>query len=173
MRAIIFCCFLAVNMPTVFAQPQGALPKPCSTVPEYRQFDFWLGEWEVYAVNGNKAGQSRISMILDSCIILEEWTGGGGFSGKSFNTWNAVKRQWQQTWVDNVGGTTHFLSGKSEPGKITFLADNEIGRDGKTFKRKLTFYKLSDEKVRQHGERSNDGGQTWATEYDLEYRKKK
>jgi hypothetical protein len=112
-------------------------------------------------------------MILDSCIILEEWTGGGGYTGKSFNTWNAAKRQWQQTWVDNVGGTTHFLSGKSEPGKIIFLADNEMGRDGKKFIRKLTFYKLSDEKVRQHGERSNDAGQTWTTEYDLEYRKKK
>lgn len=172
MRALIFCCLLTAMLSTGFAQTQSGLQKPCATVPEYRQFDFWIGEWDVYGLNGKIAGHSRISMILDSCIILEEWTGGSGYTGKSFNTWNAAKKQWQQTWVDNAGGTTHYLSGKSEPGKIIFHADNEVGSDGKTFKRRLTFYKLSNAKVRQHGERSDDGGKTWTTEYDLEYRKK-
>ena len=148
-------------------------PRPCSTQPEYRHFDFWLGEWEVYGLNGKQAGKSKISMILDSCIILEEWTGTSGLTGKSFNTWNAASRQWQQTWVDNAGGTTEFLRGKAETGKITFYADNVKGNDGKTFLRKLTFFKLSDDKVRQFGERSDDNGKTWTTEYDLEYRKKK
>src|SRR5687768_1567119 len=151
MLKTLLCCLLAAAFSPAFAQTAPARQRPCSTYPEYRQFDFWIGEWEVYGKNG-KAGQSKISMILDSCIILEEWTGGGGFTGKSFNTWNAATRQWQQTWVDNSGGTTEFLRGKGEPGKITFFADNVIGPDGKTFLRKLTFYKLSDEKVRQHGE---------------------
>lgn len=172
MRKMLLCFLLTASITAAIAQTGGTMPKPCSTNPEYRQFDFWLGEWEVFATNGNRAGQSRISMILDSCIILEEWTGGSGFTGKSFNSWNAATKQWQQTWVDNAGGSTEFLRGKAETGKITFFADNVTDRDGKKFHRKLTFYKLSDEKVRQHGERSNDGGQTWATEYDLEYRKK-
>ena len=46
---------------------------PCSG-PEYRQFDFWIGEWEAFGPNGQKGGDSKISLILDSCIILEEWT---------------------------------------------------------------------------------------------------
>jgi len=46
---------------------------PCSD-PVYRQFDFWLGQWDVYSPKGKKAGDSKISLILDSCIILEEWT---------------------------------------------------------------------------------------------------
>lgn len=29
---------------------------PCST-PEYRQFDFWAGSWEVYAPNGQMVGR--------------------------------------------------------------------------------------------------------------------
>lgn len=170
----LFCCFLFMTIISfAAAQTAPAQQRPCSTYPEYRQFDFWIGEWEVFGKNGNKAGQSKISLILDSCIILEEWTGGGGFTGKSFNTWNAATHQWQQTWVDNVGGTTEYLRGQAEPGKITFFADKVMGNDGKNFLRKLSFYKLSDDKVRQHGERSNDGGQTWTTEYDLEYRRKK
>lgn len=171
MRVILLCCLLIAAVSTATAQSQTSQPRPCSTNPEYRQFDFWLGEWEVYGAKG-RAGQSKISMILDSCIILEEWTGAGGYTGKSFNTYNAATRQWQQTWVDNVGGTTEYLRGKGEPGKMTFFADKVVGRDGKAFQRRLTFYKLSDDKVRQHGERSADGGKTWTTEYDLEYRKK-
>lgn len=172
MRAILVCFILSITISTAVAQ-NAPQQKPCSIYPEYRQFDFWLGEWVVYDLNNKVAGQSKISMILDSCIILEEWTGAGGFTGKSFNLWNSATRQWQQTWVDNVGGTTEFLRGKADPGKITLFADKVVGSDGKNFLRKLTFTKLSDDKVRQHGERSDDGGQKWATEYDLEYRRKK
>ena len=86
---------------------------PCS-LPVYRQFDFWIGEWEAFGKNGKKAGDSKISLVLDSCIILEEWTSasasqGVRYAGKSFNTYNALTKQWQQTWVDNVGGSTEYL----------------------------------------------------------------
>ncbi len=150
---------------------------PCNK-PIYRQFDFWIGEWEVFGVKGQKAGDSKISLILDSCIILEEWTSANAmqgviYKGKSFNTYNVSTGQWQQTWVDNVGGSTEFLRGEATEGKITFYADHVKDAKGNEFLRRLTFYKLDDNKVRQHGERSTDTGKTWATEYDLEYRRKK
>ncbi len=156
---------------TVFAQKL-----PCSK-PPFRQFDFWIGEWEVYGVKGAKAGDSKISLMLDSCVILEEWTSAGAqqgliYTGKSYNSYNAATRQWQQTWVDNTGNTTEFLRGEGSEGKIIYYADKVGGTDGKTFMRRLTFTKLSNEKIRQFGERSDDGGTTWTTEYDLEYRKK-
>lgn len=151
---------------------------PCSD-PVYRQFDFWVGDWEAFAPNGNKGGDSKISIILDSCIILEEWTSAGTtqqgikYKGKSFNTYNKSNKQWQQTWVDNVGGSTEFLRGEGSDGKIVFYADKVVGPKGEVFMRRLTFTKLSNDKVRQFGERSNDEGKTWVTEYDLEYRRKK
>lgn len=150
--------------------------KPCSK-PEFRQFDFWLGEWEAYGLKGTKAGDSRISIMLDSCVILEEWTGvpsqGFTYSGKSFNSYNAATKQWQQTWTDNTGNTTEFLRGEGGKGKVVYYADKVTGPKGESFMRRLTFTKLSDDKVRQFGERSDDAGKTWSTEYDLEYRRKK
>jgi hypothetical protein len=151
--------------------------KPCS-LPVFRQFDFWVGEWEAFAPNGNKGGDSKISIILDSCVILEEWTSAGVqqgliFSGKSFNMYNVATKQWQQTWVDNTGNTTEFLRGEGADGKIVYYADKVTGPDGKNFMRRLTFTKLSNDKVRQFGEMSNDEGKTWVVEYDLEYRRKK
>jgi len=150
---------------------------PCTTNPLYRQFDFWIGEWQVYGKNGKKAGDSKIELILDSCIILENWksansTQGIFYSGKSFNTYNGSTKQWQQTWVDNAGGTTEFLEGHYENNKMIFLTKPfQFNKDTVAIRR-LTFYKLEINKVRQHGEISKDDGRSWTTEYDLEYRRK-
>ena len=116
--------------------------------------------------------------MLDSCVILEEWTSASSqqgltYSGKSFNMYNVATKQWQQTWVDNTGNTTEFLRGTGSDGKIVYYADKVMDPKGKYFMRRLTFTKLSNDKVRQFGERSDDEGKTWTTEYDLEYRKKK
>jgi hypothetical protein len=151
--------------------------RPCAS-PNYRKFDFWIGEWEVFNVNGRKAGDSKITLILDSCIILEEWTSantvsGLRYAGKSFNTFNAASGQWQQTWVDNVGGSTAYLKGQFADNKIIFKTDPfPFTRDTIAIRR-LTFYDLGKDKVRQHGEISKNNEGTWATEYDLEYRRRK
>ncbi len=170
MRIVLLLFVLAFN--TVAAQQQ--LPKPCSADPVYRQFDFWIGDWDVYALNGKKAGESKIELILDSCIILENWkSAGSNYAGKSFNTYNAQTKQWQQTWVDNVGGSTEYLQGKFENNKMVFLTTSfPFSKDSMAIRR-LTFYNQSREKVRQHGEITKNNGNSWVTEYDLEYRRKK
>ncbi|MEP7171363.1 MAG: hypothetical protein ABI855_18485, partial [Bacteroidota bacterium] len=38
---------------------------PCSASSEYRQFDFWIGEWNVTDTKtGNPAGKSKIELLL-------------------------------------------------------------------------------------------------------------
>lgn len=164
---ILISQFLAISL---LAQ------RPCSA-ENYRQFDFWIGDWDVYAKNGNKAGNSKISLILDSCIILEEWTSANStqgliYSGKSFNTYNAATRQWKQTWVDNVGGSTEYPQGSYKDNKMVFITDPFPFRKDTMAVRRLSFYNLAADKVRQHGEITKDNGGTWSTEYDLEYRRK-
>ncbi len=155
----------------------GLAQLPCSK-PEFRQFDFWIGEWEAYGIKGAKAGDSKISVLLDSCVILEEWTSasvnqGIRYAGKSFNTYNAATKQWQQTWVDNVGGSNEYLLGKFESNKIIYTSSPfSFSKDTMAI-RKMTFTNLSPTKLSQHGEISKDKGVSWTTEYDLEYRRKK
>jgi len=155
----------------------AAQQRPCSS-PVYRQFDFWLGEWEAFATNGQKAGDSKISLILDSCIVLEEWTSatisqGIRYAGKSFNTYNSATKQWQQTWVDNVGGSNEYLEGQGGNNQIIFKTKPfPLSKDTMAIRR-LSFSKLSADKVRQLGEISKDNGNSWSTEYDLEYRRRK
>lgn len=172
-----FSISLLLSLIQLSSYSQTAPKLPCSR-PEYRQFDFWIGEWEAFGKNGQKAGDSKISLILDSCIILEEWTSasvnqGIRYAGKSFNTWNTDTKQWQQTWVDNVGGTNEYLQGKFEDNKIIYTSSPfPVSKDTMAI-RKMTFTNLSPEKLRQHGEISKNNGISWTTEYELEYRRKK
>jgi len=171
MKKVLFCIISICLINTTQAQKL-----PCSN-PVYRQFDFWIGEWEAFGPDGKKAGDSKISLILDSCIIFEEWTSasvqpGLRYAGKSFNTWNAATKQWQQTWVDNAGGTNEYMQGKFENNKIIYTSTPFKFNKDTMATRKMTFTNLSTNKLRQHGEISKDNGTTWATEYDLEYRRK-
>jgi|GEM_PF-567808 len=150
---------------------------PCSDGP-YRQFDFWIGEWEAYAPTGKKGGDSKISLMLDSCTILEEWTSAGlqngfRFAGKSYNMYNAAQKRWQQYWVDNTGNITQYFNGRYEAGKMVVQTDNQKVNDTLWQVQKMTFFNLGPDKVRQFGETSNDNGKTWVTSFDLEYRRKK
>jgi ketosteroid isomerase-like protein len=162
-----------------FASCINTLPAqqlPCSN-PVYRQFDFWIGEWEAFGTDGLKAGNSKVTVILDSCIILEEWTSatvqrGLRYAGKSFNTYNASSKQWQQTWVDNAGGSNEYLLGKFINNQIIYSSTPfKFSKDTMAI-RKMTFTNLGSGKLRQHGEISKDNGISWSTEYDLEYRRK-
>jgi hypothetical protein len=150
--------------------------KPCDANPKHSEFDYWIGEWEVYDLKGNIAGYSKVSKILDNCVLLEEWTSNGTqqglvFSGKSFNSYNANTKQWQQNWVDNTGGSNEYLTGYFENNAMYFKSRSFI-INGKKSVRSITFFKLPNGNVRQLGKISNDEEKTWVTEYDLEYRNK-
>lgn len=173
MQKLITLIILSMTLSAVHAQ-NGKLP--CSR-PEYRQFDFWIGEWEAYAPTGKKGGDSKISLMLDSCTILEEWTSTGlqnglRYAGKSYNMYNAAQKRWQQYWVDNTGSITQYFNGHYEEGKMIVQTENEKVNDTLWQIQKMTFYNLGSDKVRQHGETSSDNGKTWVTSFDLEYRRK-
>jgi hypothetical protein len=177
MKHVFYVIIALFNFIQVNAQ-QLPSASPCTTNQIYRQFDFWIGDWEVYNLKGNKAGESKISLILDSCVILEEWTslpipGGFIFKGKSFNTYNGLSKQWQENWTDNVGGNTNYIYGQYADGNIVFTTDPWQYAKDTLAVNKLTFFNLGADKVRQLGELSKDKGRTWSTQYDLEYRRKK
>ncbi|HET9292745.1 MAG TPA: hypothetical protein VFO06_00505 [Gemmatimonadales bacterium] len=73
------------------------------TAPSYRQFDFWIGEWEVRQADGALAGANVIDTLLGGCALRERWSGSRGGRGTSLNSWNRIDRRWHQIWVDDSG----------------------------------------------------------------------
>ena len=137
--------------------------------PEYRQFDFWLGDWTVADPAGKPEGTNRVTLIQDGCVLQEHWRGTDGSTGTSFNVYNATTRRWHQTWVDNSGGLL-LLDGGLSAGAMV-LSENRRLRDGSTAIERITWSKLGPRKVRQLWERSKDSGKTWRVVFDGIYRR--
>lgn len=143
---------------------------PCKFGDEYRNFDFWLGEWNVEA-QGRQAGTSKVELILDECVIFENWTGASGYNGKSFNLYNSALEKWQQLWVDN-SGTVLIFTGEFKDGNLEYYGETPQG-NGTTVLQKLFFYPMPDGRVRQLWQQSTDGGKNWSVAFDGMYSKRK
>ncbi len=142
---------------------------PCKHAREHAQFDFWIGEWDVF-VGPNRAGTSRIEKSAEGCLVVEHWTGTSGQSGKSLNFYLPREKRWRQTWVGADGDVAEFV-GVFDSGELRFSASSWTST-GEPFFRRLTFSPRREgavTKVRQLGEISKDGGRTFVVEYDLLY----
>ncbi len=164
---------LTVGETTIVRPPSdasmtAAAPKPC-TSPEYRQFDFWLGNWEVVEA-GKTAGGNRITSILAGCAVREEWKGASGLSGTSLNMWDSAKKRWSQTWVDDKGNVL-LLTGGRQGAKMVLEGEKPQGAG--TVRNRITWSPIAGGHVRQLWETSTDGGKTWATAFDGDYGPKK
>ena len=153
----------------------AAQPAPtygCAT-PESKQFDFWVGEWEAnYAAADGKVAKSRnrVTRILDGCAILEEFSGAPGtkLNGHSVSTYDRNARQWKQTWVDNTASYLDFKGGMEE-GRMVLARDAE--REGKKFRQRMVWQDVRPEAFKWLWQRSDDGGATWATQWEIDYKR--
>jgi uncharacterized protein DUF1579 len=161
--------------------------RPCADAPEHRQLDFWIGEWEVTPAAGPAAGpgagsspapgppaRSRIELVEDQCVISETYTNAGGYSGRSLNAYHPDRKHWEQFWVDNKGAIHHYV-GQLRNGNMYYEAEGvrAAGPSSPLAKVRMTFFPQGPDQVRQLGEQSTDGGQTWTTTYDLIYKRRK
>jgi hypothetical protein len=153
-----------------FAQAPTTPAKLCDANPEYRRFDFWVGEWDVTA-GGRQAGTSSIQLILNNCLIFENWTGARGYIGKSFNFYNTQTKKWNQVWVDGSGQNIQF-EGEFRQGNLYYTATT-LDADGMKTLHKLTFFNQGRDQVRQLWEQSTDAGKTWSVAFDGAYKRKK
>lgn len=164
-RAAILVVSLAISAWPAAAQEPDR--KPC-TDPERRAFDFWLGEWDVFNPQGQKAGANRIESILNGCALLENWTGSRGGAGKSLNFFNAATRRWEQLWVADAGGV-HKYTGEFKDGAMRFEHGEHIQPGGARVRGRMTLTPLEDGRVRQLIEQSKDEGKTWTVWFDGTY----
>ena len=168
--------FLAAATGAASAQtspPPAVAPKPPACVaPEHRQFDFWLGDWDVRNASGKLLGQNRITRMHNDCVLFENYRA-GEFSGSSLNVYDVDRKAWHQTWVDSSGGLL-VIEGGFRDGKMILAGEtvDAAKPDGKVDNR-ITWQPLPDGRVRQLWETSTDKGATWTTTFDGYYAKQK
>jgi len=142
----------------------------CMNMAEYRGFDFWLGEWNVFNTQGQQVGTNKVVLLADGCIVEENWESAGGGVGKSFNFYNPTTRKWHQSYMDNAG-SNWMMDGELKEGVLRYEGAI-FSPTGKVLVH-MTFYNLGPDKVRQTAETSSDDGKTWTPVWDGMYIRKK
>jgi hypothetical protein len=135
------------------------------------QFDFWLGEWDVFdfsgGVQGDLAGTNRVECLFGGNVIEERWSGVGGLEGVSLSSYFALDGLWHQTWVDSSGDRLE-LAGLLRHGAMVLEGVHPGRQSGVMVLNRISWSLVQNDSdcVRQFWQRSCDGGQTWETVFD-------
>lgn len=163
--ALLLC--LAASLPA-----QNPPARPSCAAPEYRQFDFWVGDWIVEnPANGQRQGTNLITRDFSGCVVTEHWEGAGGSHGSSFNLFDRQRAVWHQTWVDD-SGTLLLLDGRLVDSSMVLQSQPTAMPNGSRTINRITWTPMEGGRVRQHWETSADGGATWQTAFLGIYRRR-
>jgi hypothetical protein len=158
------------------AAAQSSAPqKPCAG-PEFRQFDFWVGDWDLTwpGQNGQpeQHGHNRIERELGDCVIHEHFSDEAtpAFQGTSLSTFTPQLGKWQQTWVDNQGAYMDF-TGDFKEGQM--VLSRAITQKGKPVMQRMVFKNIKPDSLDWSWERSDDDGATWKVVWPVHYQRRK
>jgi hypothetical protein len=142
-------------------------PEPPCSASAYHQFDFWVGDWDVFEEGGSvKEAHAIVTWVQNGCGLREQYNGTDGSSGESLSMYDPTTAQWQQTWVSNRGQIV-LIQGNLQDQSMVLG-----GTDHSPAGRRLVRGVWSPEKngVRETAERSSDDGKSWAPWFDLSFR---
>ncbi len=172
--AALFC-----SAATAQAQTAPAAP-PCSG-PEYRQLDFWVGEWDLeFIQQDGSVGKATNRITRDeygSCAISEHFVlpgggaGGADFMGGSYSIYDAQTKSWRQMWVDNSGGMFDLRGGpaKGQPHRFELVTVEPRGPEKATL-RMIWEDVTPDSLTWRWQSRSQDG--SWKDRWVLRYKRR-
>jgi len=167
--------FFWLLTPAVFAGQATTPASPC-TASQQRQFDFWVGEWDLTwpGQNGGISGHgtNSIRRILDGCVVQETFSGGTSMPlrGTSISTFDTRAGKWKQTWVDNEGGYLDF-TGEFANGQM--ILQREATRPGGVkILQRMVWKNITANEFDWSWEASQDGGKTWQVNWPIHYKRR-
>ncbi len=146
-------------------------PAPCSS-PEFRQLDFWLGDWDLsWQQPDGTTGQGRNLITKNpfgDCVIQEQFDGAPtqALKGLSVSTYSAPHKQWRQTWVDNQGGYFSLFGGPNADGTFS-LEMERLGDKGPYSRMVWEEIKVDSLVWRWQGKRAAED--EWADQWVINY----
>lgn len=168
MRIVSLVLILLLSRSAIAQAPK---PIDCETSPERRQFDFWLGEWEVTDKDGDKVfGNNTISKREKGCYLFEAWRSAGGGTGSSMNYYDPKPGTWHQLWLDG-GYSIIKTAGGIVDGSMVMTGTIYYLDAGTTHPFRGAWTPLPDGRVRQFFEQG-DGEGNWQPWFEGFYRKK-
>ncbi len=172
MSRVPLICLVASTLASGGAAFAAAPVAKCPAA-EYRQFDFWLGDWDTFeagpgADTATSIARAHVDLIAAGCAVHELYEQTDGLIGDSILSFDPVRKVWQQTWVTN-GGTLMVLTGVFKDGAVTLEGEYHSG-SGKNLPHRIT-WRAEGGGVRESAVLSKDGGKTWEPAFDVLFKK--
>ncbi len=152
---------------------------PCA-VPEARQFDFWIGEWEMVSRFLQPDGKwteekatDSVRPVLNGCALYQEWKGtvaGQPLHGISLTSYAPGERQWQQAWSDDSGPSLYVFTGGMEGDRM--VLSRQVVVDGKPVVRRQVYSNIRPDGFDWAYEQSTEAG-GWTPLWTIRYTRKR
>jgi len=168
---------LAVAAAAPVMIPPPPPPPPACSAAEYRQLDFWVGDWDAeFALPGGKTGHAVNRITRDEygdCVIAEHFVQADiGYLGASFSMYDPARKKWVQTWVDNGGGYITLIGGPVQGQPYSFeLVTVEPKGPKQTWSRMIWQDVKPDSFTWRWQAKQVDG--SWADSWVIRYKKRK
>jgi hypothetical protein len=150
------------------ASPQpGQSEAVCESNKSFGDFDFWLGEWNVYSNDDKRQlqGTNSISKHHENCLIMENWTNLQGGKGSSMNYYDPVEDRWRQLWVAG-GYSIDYTGGLDGSGSMVLSGKINYYKTGKSHAFRGKWTPNADGSVRQFFEQQDPESQEWNIWFD-------
>lgn len=171
-HALAVIAFITGMSAAANAAADAPSPAPCSAI-EYRQLDFWIGDWDTFDsdnLNGGSIAHAVVTPLVDGCAMHERYEQTDGLVGDSILSFDPVRRQWQQTWITNRGSNM-VLWGELRDAALVLEGQVHL-RNGSTVLQRIT-WRSEGEAVRETAVLSRDGGAHWEASFDVLFRKRR
>lgn len=181
--------FVGMLLCALAALPAAAAParSSCGSA-EAREFDFWIGDWDIRQKILRQDGtwleldaETSVAATLDGCALVEHWTGSVQFfwegmqapepmQGLSVRAFDPESRKWHIYWMDTR--TPSFGSpytGAFDSGRGEFFREWETPQGSRTGR--ITFSDMTADAVRWELAVSSDAGDSWTPLWIMEMRR--
>ena len=170
MRACLIWASLFLLLLTVrcWGDHAPSVKSPCAD-PVYRQFDFWIGDWDVFEVERPTVvvARARIEPILNGCVLHEVYEGLDGHKGESFSIYDFTRNTWHQSWVNNSGYLL-TIDGHLQGNSMILEGVDHMPYD--KLRQVRGEWRPDEQGAHEAAWRSTDRGITWVPWFDLSFR---
>lgn len=143
-------------------------PKPATAqLDAARQFDFWLGEWDLSWADGGQ-GTNSVYLDLGDHVVVESFDArpAQNYQGLSHSVYDRGTARWRQTWVDSEGSYLDF-AGRFSDGVMELRRDG--AHEGRPAVFRIRWFDIERDALSWAYERSDDRGETWTPLWEIGY----